>query len=175
MLTAVSNSLSLSLSPLSRCQSSSISALHLEICPILRGPCHVSCCLPQYSAANAAVNNLQHSYMQHSISMSFTLLTFSLDHGTWYSIRTYMHVHNTLCPDPTHYFLERATYAVGKIKFRENFTPIQRAGYWRKFYPANFMSYTVIGIYNGTSYTPVVLELPMLALKLIVTLKTPDV
>jgi len=43
VLTAVSNSLSL----LSRCQSSSISALQLEICPILRGPCHVNCRLPR--------------------------------------------------------------------------------------------------------------------------------
>ena len=54
-----------------------------------------------------------------------------------------MHAHNMVCPGPTHYFLEWATYAVGKIKFCKNFTPIQRTGYWRKFYPANFLSYTV--------------------------------
>ena len=51
MLTAVSNSLSL----LSRCQSSSISALHL---PNPTGPlCELSS--PAIAAANAAVNNLQ--------------------------------------------------------------------------------------------------------------------
>ena len=54
-----------------------------------------------------------------------------------------MHAHNAVWSGPTHYFLERATYAVGEIKFYENFTPIQRTGYWQKFYPANFLPYTV--------------------------------
>ena len=30
----------------------------------------------------------------------------------------------------------------------ENFTPIQRTGYWRKFYPANFLSYMALSTWQ---------------------------
>jgi len=33
----------------------------------------------------------------------------------WYPVRTYMVSHNTVCPPPTHYFLESAMYAVGEL------------------------------------------------------------
>ena len=53
-------------------------------------------------------------------------------------MRTYTLSHNAVCPAPTH----------GEIKFGENFTPIQRTGYWRKFYSTNFLSYTVVEVAN---------------------------
>jgi len=56
----------------------------------------------------------------------------------WHPVRTYTHAHNTVCPAPTHYFLERATYAVGEIKFDENLPQYKGRAIGKNFIPRIF-------------------------------------